>query len=179
MDASTFVNRLKEIAPSYDILKALELPEDFINKIIDTYHIKPKKKSQKAYDDDILELIDSYNVANVEIGIVRFSNKIIENDDLYIIGKVGLDYLVINKLTNEIEIRDEANDEYVKLYCAKDSSSFLNTLIISCTFFNECAIDGILMMNKIKTYAKILECADVAGGERYMDFFLILFDYTD
>jgi hypothetical protein len=179
MDANTFVKKLLEIVPTYQTLKALELPDDFILKIIDTYHIKPKEKTSKYYEDDILELINSYDVSKIEIGMITFLNEIIENEELYIIGKADADYLVINKLTNEIEIHDEVDPEYIKLYCAKDSSSFLNTLIISCAFFNECAINKNLWKDKIKTYAKILECADKAGGEKYLDFFLILFDYSD
>jgi hypothetical protein len=176
MNAEKFVKELSAIAPSREDLVKYDLPEDYINEVIQGYQCKRKLKRDAEIhaNDTILNLINEHDCSGIQIGLVNFSERFIETPDYYQIGHVELDILSINKITLQVEVRDHDSPGHVIWLCATHSDSFLNALLVCADLFAARIKDSSLDDNENYVLSRVHECTEKAGGEEYMDFYKML-----
>ena len=96
----------------------------------------------------------------------------------YFVGKVEVDHLVVNKVTNEVEVLDFDNLQNKLWSCAANASKFLDALIFCASFSKQCMFDDDLWENNDIILKTALEISEVAGGEEvYEEFYKMLLGY--
>jgi len=181
MHIEDFVEKLKLLAPSKDSLKKRNLPDDFINRFIQSYHCDAKSRINLDFysNDVILKLLQYYDCSKVEIGIVTFASEINEEENFYQIGNVEQDILALNKTLLSIEVLDYANTNYIIWKCASSSSNFLDALLLCTEFFTLRVIDFSLGDDNKYLLERVNLCTEKAGGNQYRDFYKMLLGYFD
>lgn len=181
MDKEIFVARLKTLAPSKEDLKKRGLSDDFINSFIQSYYCNKKTDFNLNFfsNDTILKLLQYYDCSKVEIGIITFTSKIIEEVGYYHIGNAEQDILSLNKTFLSIEILDYVNPTHVLWECASSSENFLESMLLCADFFTSRITDSSLLDNDAYTLERVNMCTEIAGGNKYRDFYKMLLGYFD
>lgn len=176
-----FVERLKLLAPPKELLKSYQLPDEFINELIQSYNCAPKFNQTKRIvsSDGLINLLNDYNCSHVKIGIVSFENQVIENRDYYLIGHVELDLLILNKISLQIEVRDHDSPGHVLWACALNGTRFLDALLLCADLFSSRMKDLSSDEDVELTLKRVKLCADAAGGVEYIKFYKMLLGYFD
>lgn len=121
-------------------------------------------------NDPIENLIKSYNLTNVEIGMVRFNQKVSRKQDYLLFGKFEVDDIAISHITKEVVLL-EGGTIHILSYCAANSNAFLAALLSMAAFLEKRAIDDGLFEDELAQKHFAIKCADVAGGEKYINFY--------
>jgi hypothetical protein len=135
----------------------------------------PKDRMPLKIKEDfkvIFFLVYNYKYQNTSFDILIFDKEILENKDYYIFGKNlihSLDY-VIDKLTGEILVLDDSGN--ISFKCAKDCSSFINSLInivmLELLYSNEGQVD------EERRLAFQNKSVELAGGKIYQDYYRLI-----
>lgn len=177
MRAKEFTSGLLKIMPKQGNLKNLGLTYNAIKRITESHVCKQYKKEYTEEGDEILNLISNYDVSKLEIAMITFFSKIKQTSDYYIIGEVESDSLVMKKKTYELLVLDEFDGSNVLWYCAKNGSKFLDALLYCVSFFNKRLLNDSLWEDQDLILLTVNECANIAGGKKYEDFFKMLLGY--
>lgn len=169
MNAIKFVEELKSI-PNKDRVRKLGLGEDFISQYYSSFICLEKVSKPLVTGNVLLDLIGNYDCNNLQIGMLSFNLKTIEDDSYFYIGKMEVDDLVINKKNSQVEVI-EFGVRNVLWECALNSASFLEALILCAKYLNDRVFepDGDSNVNAIK------KATDIAGGNDYNNFYTTLF----
>lgn len=174
MKADEFINKLKSKQLDDILLKGAGFDINSIENYKSAFRVTKRRDGLIITDNPILDLITNYDVTNVNIGMVSFNQEIISDKFFFRIGKFEIDDLVIKKEDGEVLIL-EASTEYTLWHCAYSSDNFLKAILYCVDVFN----DNILIperYNDIETLkVKAKECADLAGGLKYLSFFETMF----
>jgi len=175
MNAREFVNDyINTKIPEGELVK-LGLSDSFVNNLNKCY-IVPEKRIYVNTGNELSNLIYNFDVSNIEIGLIRFNNVLKDNDNFIFIGKIEIDDIILNKETFEIEVYEFGTKHFL-WSCAKNASTFLESLIICNTFFNNRIIDDGLWENMQETSKVIKDCTNIVGGTKYSDFYKMLLGY--
>lgn len=175
MNAKEFVkNYIETKIPESELVK-LGFSNSFVNNLNKCY-IVPEKQVYINTDNELSNLIYNFDVSNIEIGLIRFNNILKDNEKFIFIGKIEIDEIILNKKTLEIEVY-EFGTTHVLWSCAKNASTFLESLIMCNTFFNNRIIDDRLWENMQETSKVIQSCTSIVGGTKYADFYKMLLGY--
>lgn len=170
MTAADFVTNLEQLTPTYDDFKGMKVSDEFIKKEINHYKLISKGTGTLQINNEILTLINEFDVSNIEIGMVTLNNKIKEDNKYYFFGRFEVDNLVIEKDTGIIKLLEyEINHEMQ--VCAENSSKFLDALIVAAKHFRNCLFSDDLFDDQVEVCKVAKECADLAGGDKYLDFY--------
>jgi hypothetical protein len=171
MRANEFVERLKVLAPTVSSLIQRGYSENGAKRIVESYKAKAKSNiPYRLYENELLTLVKDFDATTVEIGFIRFDlenqNDIpLETNELFRVGWVEGDLLVVNKQTGEVQMEDCCSEGFIIAKCAENSEKFL---------------DAILEIAKLNTtYSnsqdnKTVLCSKLAGGEQYEEFYKLL-----
>ncbi|MEN0052893.1 MAG: hypothetical protein AAGC65_04455 [Mucilaginibacter sp.] len=169
-----FVTKLKGIASSPEFYKAHGLDQDLINEIIEGYQISKTSNSQPLINDELLLLLENYDLTKTAIGMVEFVDKPYRNDNRIFFGKFEVDDLVIDIPTGEVRCF-ESKSTHLLWACAKSGGHFLSSLYEAASFLEKRMLDNELYENEDIGQDVARYCAELAGGNQYVDFYMTLF----
>jgi hypothetical protein len=180
MNEELFVERLRLLAPLREDLQKHDIPDDYIQQLINSYQCSLKSKSGFLSTDNVLlSLLNYYDCSNVEIGTVKLLESPIEESGFYEVGKVDIDILALNKITLQIEVLDHDAPEHVIWLCASNSSNFLEALLLSAEYLTS-KLKNLSDEQDPPTLLKYVKrCAETAGGVQYVDFYKMLLGYFE
>lgn len=169
-----FVDGLRKVPFERGVYTKLGLDENFIYANEARYNITRKKMHESSNSGDpIKDLLEQYEVTNMEIGMVHF-NQVLSFRGMYVLfGKVEVDDLGINEVTKEILVLEEGT-QHILWYCAANSQAFLAALLEIAHFMEKQSVDESLFENEDAQILIADECADIAGGSKYVDFYRML-----
>ena len=178
MNSSEFVQRLKEIAPSEEKLRTIETDEKFIEEYLNSYNLK-KIKGDTVTNDPLLDLIYKYDVSSFDISMIVLNedDDVLDTDQYIIFGNEDSATMAIDKVTNEVVVLDSEEPDYIISKCSKDTASFLESLLLVEEFNQQMFFDEGLAEDQSAIRNKAKEIAEVAGGERYLSFYLEILGY--
>jgi hypothetical protein len=165
MDAQTFAIKLIEAAPSDEALHKIGLSEEAIEKERISYQPVPKIQVDQLSGDPLIDLIVHFDLSNVEIGMIRFENQIRKEVNRWIIGAVETDHLVLDLHTRGIRV-DDFRTGSLLWDCARDSSRFLDALVLAAQFLAKCMIDESVYADSNASNRTACACAEAAGERR-------------
>lgn len=181
MDRDFFVSELSRLMPTEQELKHLNLPESFVSEERMRYLCEPKTRVESGIvaGDEFLALIRDYDCSNAGIGILSFAKKVGEYPGYCKIGNVEMDILVLNKITHEIEVRDHDSLGHVIWECALNGAKFLDALIVCAQYFRSLLNDLSIGDNPAHLLGVVNNATEMAGGDRYIDFYKMLLGYFE
>lgn len=171
MKVEDFILKLKANTPSIVNYINNGYSEKLAIKAVSTYNVE-KTKGESNYNDELLKLVDCFSAKNLEIGIVKFYENIIEADDYFIVGEVEADWLVVDKLTGITRVIELHSAENL-WDCAANGSRFLDAVLEVKLYITKSSLDENLLNQKI-TCLVAEECSTIAGGEQFLDFYKML-----
>jgi len=177
MEHIVFSNELKKIAPSPEAYLKLGHDEAFAQRMVDGYFVKERSSNVAAvYTDPIKNLVTTFDCTTVEIGMVTFSDGLEERGDYTLFGQFEADDLVISEITMEVIVL-EMGIEHILWHCAANSACFLQALLIMAAFLRERGISDTLYDDEPANLLVAENCANVAGGEKYLDFYRMMLGF--
>jgi hypothetical protein len=176
MDKDHFVIKLKDFTPSREVYDKLGLSEAFIAKVIRSHQCVPfsELRFNPEPNNEIFKLLSSYDCSTVEIGVLTFNNEVSEVGNYYIIGNVEADLLALNRITLEIQVLDYLVPSHVIWDCAANGERLLDALALCAEHFFKIHHNSALSENASFIHEHVLQCAEKAGGEKYVDFYKLL-----
>ncbi len=173
MTSSEFVERLKALAPDEKDIFEIEPDKEFVEQYLSSYSLK-RINDDTVSNDPLLDLIYKYDISPLDISMIGFNNKedVLETDKYIFFGKEEANALVINKITNEVILLNSEDPDYIISKCSKDTDSFLEALLLVEEFNQQMFFDEDLVEDQIAIMAKAKEIAEIAGGEKYLNFHL-------
>lgn len=147
--------------------------KEFVNSLeTQVLNLRESPLNINTYDDELLKLIKYYDVSNFEIGEIYFFTEIIEDDDLFKIGKIELDELYFDtKLRKCFWLSWETQE--ILGWCAKDSEAFLDALSLMSNIFNKMTFEK--WDDEALVWSYLNKCKNAAGGEEFIEFYRFLF----
>ena len=91
------------------------------------------------------------------------------------IGSVEADILYIAD-NGELCVNEFGASHHLLWKCAKNGDAFLDALLVAACFLNDFSRDDEDMELCLES---VKRCASAAGGERYLNFYLMLLGYDD
>ena len=170
MTALDFAKALSKIELVEDDYLKAGFSKKEIQEQKQVYELIPKNKEYSEKSNPIESLIEGYDVSRLEIGMITFNSKPIEKNGYVLFGKHEIDDLAIDQITGEIVLLEE-NMTHLMQYCAKDGSSFFDALIEMAKFLEKRAFDESLYEDEAINLAVAENCAELAGGDKYLDFY--------
>ncbi len=179
MNKDSFVKEIKRYTPSRDDFKGLGVSEGFIERELKKYDCFQREApiSNVFINSEVLHLVNWYDCSKLEIGVLRFSNIISETEDHYLIGEIEADVLAVNKITLEIEVLDYTDLNWVIWSCAQNGQMFLDAILLSAEYFSKMLTNDDLNQDTAFRHKYVLECAEKAGGGKYIEFYKLLLGY--
>lgn len=174
LDATQFVRQLANAAPSPYDLERHGLTGEQADAFIRTFRCvkRDRPMTQPMGSSPMLELLRNWDLSMVQVGMVRFPSQRYEPPGMIGIGCVEVDPLVIQP-NGEIVVYELGTNQHLLWRVARNCSTFLEALVIAAKFLGKLAISGCHDdFGSAQSVAS--ECASVAGGERYSDFYKML-----
>jgi hypothetical protein len=122
----------------------------------------------------MLELLRGWDLTKVQIGMVSFPDPPSEGPDVISIGCVEADLLVILRKTGEIVVQEYGTKGHVLWRVAENGARLLDALIIAARFIEETGSEETDFPDPVIARRVALECANVAGGREYLEFYEML-----
>jgi hypothetical protein len=139
------------------------------------YNPKCKEHTSKVHTTDpLIRLVNNYDVSKTEIGMIWFANDVTESEDYYYVGKLEVDYLFISKFSFEVVILPFDDPLNIAYRCAQNSFLFLDALIEAGKFLETCGVDWSLSDDEKIICSMAEHCAEIAGDEKYKNFYKVL-----
>lgn len=179
MLAENFIKKLKENAPSIESLKGIGFKDAEAEKFVLSYIGVEKSFYQNVYKDELLRLVNNFDLQNLEVRMISFYEKIEEDLNFYFVGKAEVDLLVVNKMTGGVQIYEFDSPHHLLWDCAANGAKFLEAVMHSEPFSNKCMFDEKLWNNNKIILEIALDSAEIAGGDKYIDFFKVYLGYFE
>lgn len=172
MKASEFVEGLKRISVRKDLLKKQGVTDQFIEHRKRSY-LAAYKGGESVSQCSLVELVENYDCSNLEIGMIRFDERIEEKGRFVFFGRFEVDNLVID-ITSGSVIMLECGLDHVLYDCAQNDSSFLEAILNTAVFLERRSVEDGLYENEELNNQMAEEFGDIAGGEKYYDFYKMM-----
>ena len=172
MNAETFLQCLQDVMPGREALEDYGLENDEIEDIQATFLASARKSYEKEQGDEIQRMLAIFDCSRIEVGLIRFQDKV--RSHLYgtMFAFCEADPLVI-RADGSIAMYDHSNPDSMQLKCAVSSERFLDALA---RFVD-------IRSKKLNWKGRTIEaaelCANTAGGSEYCDFFRLLCGFLD
>jgi hypothetical protein len=173
MMADEFVAQLMLCAPQVDELYSIGFSQEEAKRFIESY-VCLKRADPIEVSNPLLQLVSAYDTSKIEIGMVHFLSAIVENGGSWQIGQVEIDPLVIDKASEEVCVVNGSNAENILWNCAQNAGKFLESILPAACFLGRCSYDEILANDLISKRKQVEVCANIAGGSRFRNFYLML-----
>ena len=178
MNAETFIKLLKENAPTIASLRAQGLSEKEAADFILNYEAREKSKSANSNLDELLRLQILYYLDTIEVGMISFAETFYEDENYIYVGNFEADHLVINKSTKMIQVLEYGTDRHLLWDCAINSANFLSAISKGVLFNVEWLSNKDDLSDQEAFYKKALICSNLAGGNQFLDFYLVFLGYS-
>lgn len=175
MNEIEFVEQLRDVPFSHEVYSKIGLDKDYIIERISTYNPIEKKSNQNTcIDDPLVRLVTDYDVSSTEIGMVWFGSKVTETDNYFYVGKFEVDFLCVSRFSKEVVVLSFEDPLTIAYLCAQNSFLFLEAMIVAAKFLEKCGIDESLYNDQKAICSMAENCAELSGGEKYLDFYKVL-----
>lgn len=175
METSVFINRLKELVFDKSKLQHEGFSDEYSNSLINAFYLS-STNTRSLKSNIILKLIEEYQCEVLGIiSSISFNEEINETEKYYLIGWVqGEDLLAINKSNGEVVMLAFWDYDVITFYCAVNSNQFLEAFLIHGVspldkHFENDEEQWLYNTNKAK------EAASIAGGNKYLKFWMSLY----
>lgn len=173
MTAAEFIEQIKDFAPSIEDIKKVGLSDDFAVLLSNEYKYAIRDVTSHS-ENEIDNLINNYDLSKLAISLISFNKQIIETEDYRFFGDDEADLLGISNATQEIVMTDHEAPDFVMLYCAANPSAFLDALLAAWRTLTAILIDDSKSDDKKFRLQAIKTCSDLAGGDKYHQFYYSL-----
>lgn len=163
MTAKQFVTKLQELAPSKEELINSGLTQAGADRMIKSYKATESNNVSLIGRNELVNLISDFNISTVEVCLITFNGKVREDSSYYFVGKVEIDHLVVNKVTDAVEVLDFDNPQNKLWSCAANAAKFLDALILCASFSKQCMLDDDLWENNDIILKTSMEVSQIAG----------------
>ena len=172
MNALKFIDFVDQIKPQESQLLKLGFDNDIIYQITELYHFRQINRF-KDYENEIVNLLKNFVPKPIEVyGGITLRRDLPEDEKFYYFGLKKVDYLMINKESNEVQLLENSGKV---LTVANSDISFLNILKhlylsftqrITENSFNPCKLaEELTAISKIPTskkfYKMICGCRNI------------------
>ncbi|GGH14923.1 hypothetical protein FAZ19_07050 [Sphingobacterium alkalisoli] len=172
MKASEFVEGLKKIKIDAGPLKKRGLSDQFIEDFKRAYYAPPTG-SNCVSPHPVVELVENYDCSSLEIGMVTFDEKIEETEDYLFFGKADEHDLAIDITTGAVVMVESGFDD-ILFNCAQNDARFLAAILNIGVFLLRRVFEAGLSENDELNIQMAEEFGDIAGGEKYYDFYKMM-----
>lgn len=179
MLAEIFIKKLKENTPSIEGLKGIGFKDAEAEKFVWSYIGVEKSFYQDVYKDELLRFVNNYDLKNVEVRMISFYEQIEQDTSFYYVGKAEVDLLVVNKMTGGVQIYEFDSPDHLLWDCAANGAKFLDAIMHSVPFSTKCIFDDDLWNNNKIILEIARECSEIAGSDKYLDFFKVYLGYFE
>lgn len=169
MNSKDFIKGLALLMPDKEHLQSAGYGEKEIERIAARFNIEPTRV-YKAEDDPIIDLLLNYQVDKLEIGMIHFQEELLENENYFLFGNFAGDALCIDKSNKNIVLIDEQTGDQL-LFCASNSSTFLNAILFASNFLSEKIIKLDFGDDQAASCHYACQASTIAGGSEYLDFY--------
>ncbi|WP_207516012.1 hypothetical protein [Longitalea luteola] len=181
MTSELFVKQLKLLTPSVESFSRLGYPPDLVEKNIKSYICLPADSGQNIIyaNSELLKLVSFYNCSSVQVGLINFRSAVEEIENYYLIGNFDADLLAVSKITLEVVVLDYTNLDWIIWHCASNGARFLDAILAAAECISRCVNDTSLAYDNSYTLSYVLKCSQLAGGDKYKEFYKTLLGYDE
>lgn len=174
MNASDFVNELSINARSIESYVASGLSRSDAKDLRSRYIcVQRSYRSTKVSSNELFELYDGWDVSKVEVGMIRFTGICFEYPLGTEVGQVEADPLILLP-SNELVVMEYASNGHLLWEVARTPGDFLAAVAAAAKFLNERGC-GLIDYNDFGlAQVTAVRCAELAGGNKYRDFYYML-----
>lgn len=172
MIASEFVEGLKGINVRSDFLKKQGVSEQFIEDRKRSY-FDAYKRGGNISQYPLVELVENYDCSNLEIGMITFDERIEDKRRFLFFGRFEVDDLAVDITTGGV-VMLECGLDHILYDCAQNDSSFLEAILNTAVFLERRCFEEGLYENEEVNIQMAEEFGDIAGGEKYYDFYKMM-----
>jgi len=179
MNHQDFVSRLRNVPLDKTVYELAGMNEKEIDANNKRFLCLKKANLSTDYnlgDDEIVRLVSEFDLSNIEIGMITFSKSIVKREDYLLFGKFETDDLGINTISKEI-IMLEQFSVHILYPAAKNSLTFLDSIIFIASFLEKGGIDFNLYENEEANLVVAEEASEIAGGEKYFYFYRMMLGF--
>ena len=175
MDHITFVEQLQTIPLPPEAYKEAGLDDDYLDEVAERFSVSKRAGANVVSDDPVVALLNSFDVTKVEIGLIEFDNTATVRGKYTVFGKFEVDRLAIDA-GGAVVLLEETADT-VTMQCAADSGRFLDAVIHIGKFLEKRSVDDALFDDEPANRVVAGECAALAGGKQYVDFYTMMLGF--
>ena len=148
--------------------------EEFVSKLatLTPPILVEKYDDAEDFDDELVNLVMNYDVSDVDFGDIGFAEEVLGDDDTYEVGMFEEKFIVIDRKTGVVRVEEDDDDGTIVFSCAETSEKFLDALWIAVRYFSAQLNEGLKDTDLEKGELKAQQCAEVAGSEEYIAFYL-------
>src|SRR5690606_17427619 len=172
MKASEFVEGLKGISVRTDLLKKQGVSDQFIEDRKRSY-LAAYKGGASVSQYPLVELVENYDCSNLEFGMITFDERIDEKGRFIFFGRFEVDDLAVDLTTGSV-VMLECGLDHILYDCAQNDSSFLEAILNTAVFLERRSVEEGLYENEELNIQMAEEFGDIAGGEKYYDFYKMM-----
>lgn len=172
MKASEFIEGLKGISVRTDLLKKQGVSDQFIEDR-KRFYLAAYKGGGHVSQYPLVELVENYDCSNVEIGMIKFDERVEVKGRFIFTGRFEVDDLAIDLTTGSV-VMLECGLEHILYNCAQNDSSFLEAILNIAVFLERRTVEEGLYENEELNIQMAEEFGDIAGGEKYYDFYKMM-----
>jgi hypothetical protein len=173
MEPTKFVELLADLAPSATELERVGVTGSHAEHFRRSFRC-PVRRSDRKERNEILALLNGWDLTHVEIGMIRFAPNPEQLQGRIRVGTVEADPLLIIDDAGEVVVEELGASGHILWAVAAGSSMFLDALIPAAEFLSRRMVGAIDLEDMKRARATAEQCASMAGGERYLPFYLML-----
>jgi hypothetical protein len=174
MRASEFVSSLAAAAPSVEDYKKIGLSTKEATDFRKSYFCEQRKTPLTlAESNELFALMNRWNAGTVEIGMVCLANSPAKMSQGVQVGVVEADPLLIHA-DDEMAVHELGTLDHVLWPVAKSPNEFLKALAVAAKFLSDRGVEKIDFEDFDAAKAAANQCASLAGGKQYYDFYSML-----
>jgi hypothetical protein len=177
MTAEEFVSVLADHTPSIDALLALGMSESGATRLREGHLASRRVSADETApsENELLRLLHGWDVSKLQVGMVWFRGQPLYDAGAgWVVGSVEIDPLVLREATGSVDVRDFYNSSHVMWDAAESGESFLAALAHAQAFFSRCVLGEVSHDDNAIARSIAQECSTLAGGPRYLEFYLML-----
>jgi hypothetical protein len=174
MNADEFVLRLRTAAPSKSALATVGIVGAEAAELVESHRCQPRSNSgAKSSSDAAIRLVKNWDASRVEIGMLRFAKDTTTVPLGIQVGQVEADPLVVRSDNGELVVVELGLD-HTLWPVAKRGDLLLDALLVCARALNENVFATDSRMRNEELRAIAAQCAQIAGGPKFHDFYLML-----
>ena len=179
MKASEFVTRLLQAAPKKEELARLGFNADEADDFVKLYYCRPRKSplnlESLPSSENLTDLFTQWDPGGVRVGPIEFLSEPVATARGLQIGVEEVHPILISPQNSEVVVEEYGVAEGHRLSeIASSGDSLLDALAKAAAFLAERVVGKISFDDFAAARVAAGDCAELAGGKRYLRFFINL-----